>query len=181
MKRRSLFALLGLGSAGGAAAWLTRDNISLEEFSGDQAPTLDDNLTFSDWGNEMQSELSDTSAYGQVSFATEANRVNIENDEQISVVSVEPITSDSDLFRFTTTSKSAVSDVLDLVAGTLRFSGELEFTVTLDGTSVDFTGGESAVGDFAGATGVHPDNNTIYIIRATKANMVINRAKSLET
>jgi hypothetical protein len=172
MNRRRLLALLGVGSVGGVAFLSGEDGPLVigadpeEDRTPTSPPPTERDGDASNWGRRLQSELGDRSRYGDVSYASTAMTVTVEDSDLLSTVEVEPSDVTGDLFRFTTPDRTALDETVALVRGTLQVSGNASFTASVDGTPVDFSGGQSAVGSFAAATGTHPDRPALLLVRA---------------
>lgn len=172
MKRRSLLALLGVGTVGGAGLVVT-DTISLPEGSRDPGPqqgtpteTPNAEDTSTDWGSQLQSRLNSRPAYGEVSFATATETATITDVEFVEEVQVEPADTDGDLFRFSVPDSAEITTIETLVDGLVRPDADISVETTLDGVSVTFTGGSSAVGSFVSATAQHPTERELLLARA---------------
>jgi len=190
MNRRRLLALLGVGSAGAVAVLSGEDGQlvigSEPEPDEDRPPTSPsapgdgDGDESSSWGRRLQSELGDRSDYGDVSYATAATTVTVEDSDLLSTVAVEPGDGPGDLFRFTAPDRTALDQTVALVSGALRLSADVSFTASIDGGSVDFSGGTSAIGPFAGATGVHPDEPELVLVRASDPDRLADVVESVD-
>jgi len=180
MKRRSLLALLGLGSVGGAAVVLSDDKRPRRSL-GSASDTLNDSDGTAGWGRQLQSELGDRSRYGAVSFAKTAATVDVENDDFLSSVAIEPAATGGDLFRFQVDDQASLRETVALVEGTLRVAEEVSFTATLGDTSIEFTGGASAIGEFAAARGTHPDTPEVIVVRATSTDRLTEVLDSVDS
>jgi hypothetical protein len=183
VNRRALLALLGVGSVGGAAVVLSRQNPqdgSTDDDSPNQTSTATapEEGTSADWGHRLQSELGDRSTYGNVSYATTAQSVDIEESDLLTAVGVEPVTSESDLFWFRAPERTALEETVALVRGTFRIGHAVSFTASLDGASIPFSGGPSAMGPFAAAVGRHPTEPEVLVVRASEADRLAEVAAS---
>lgn len=190
MKRRSILALLGLGGAG-SAAYVASEGVPIGGFApiddsgpvdGVQTPsgaeTDANDAEIVEWEQQLQSDLSERPGYGDISFATDSETVEIETNSLLSTVSVEPGEEDGDLFRFRATSQSRLAELVPLVEGTLRVSEEVSFTTDIDDATVSFSGGESAIGELAAAIGTHPDSPEVLVVRASEPQQLEAIAES---
>ncbi|WP_436910559.1 hypothetical protein [Halosimplex marinum] len=175
MKRRTLLALLGAGSAGGAAVLYPERTESL--VGGGTGPEDAPAEGPSDWGRRLQSELDDPS-YGDVSFATTARSVTVD-DDVLSAVDVEPSAS-GDAFLFEAASRDGAERFAAMLDGTLGLGTDVEFRASVDGETVRFAGGESAVGPVAGASAVREAEPVVVLVRASDPADLESVAASLE-
>lgn len=185
MKRRSLLALLGVGSLGGAGLFVAGD-ISLPGSGGDSdsqqgTPTATPNAedTSTDWGSQLQSRLHSQPVYGDVSFATESATATITDEEFVDEIRVDPADTEGDLFRFSVPDAAEITTVEQLTEGLVRPDGDISVEATLDGMSVTFTGGPATVGDFVSAMAQHPTERELLLARGASEDELTTVIESI--
>lgn len=186
MNRRSLLALLGVGTLGGAGLFIA-DEVSLPGESNDSrsqqgAPTATPNAedTSTDWGRQLQSRLNSQPSFGDVSFVTAMGTANITDADFVQEIRVEPADAEGDLFRFSAPDSAALSTVKRLTEGFVRPDGEITVETTLNDVSVTFTGGTAKLGNYVSATAQHPTKQELLLPRATNKDELMNVIESIE-
>lgn len=185
MKRRSLLALFGVGTLGGAGLFVAED-ISLPGGNGEPesqrgtptaTPNAEDSST--DWGGQLQSRLNSQPAFGKVSFATAAETATITDIEFLQEIRVEPASSEGDLFRFSVPDSAEMATIEQLAEGLVRPDSEITIETTLDEESVTFTGGTAAVGNFVCVTAQHPTRSELLLARASEESELTTVVESV--